>query len=153
MPDEVWERLLAVNLTGPMFTSRRAVQRMLVSGEGSIVNVVSAAGESGAVAGAAYTSSKHGLIGLTRNTAWMYAKKGIRCNAILPGAVRTAIVSGMDSDKWDPEGTERINAFHATMPGVLVPIEIARLALFLASDDARHINGALIAADGGWLAS
>lgn len=150
--DEIWERLLAVNLTGPMFTSRYAVQRMLVSGGGSIVNVVSAAGESGAVAGVAYTSSKHGLIGLTRNTAWMYAQKGIRCNAILPGGVNTSIVAGMDPGQWDPEGTARVGTFHQTMPRLLEPLDVARVALFLASDEARHINGALIAADGGWLA-
>lgn len=153
VPDEVWERLLAINLTGPMFTSRRAVQRMLASGGGAIVNVVSAAGESGAVAGAAYTAAKHGLLGLTRNTAWMYAQKDIRCNAILPGGVKTAIVAGMDAQKWDPEGTQRVRAFHATMPGLLEPLDIARLALFLASDEARHVNGAAVTADGGWLAS
>lgn len=153
VPDEIWERLLAVNLTGPMFTSRRAVQQMLTSGGGAIVNMTSAAAASGAVAGAAYTSSKHGLIGLTRNTAWMYAKQGIRCNAILPGGVRTTIVSSMDASKWDPEGSKRIETFHATIPGILEPLDIARLALFLASDDARHINGALVSADDGWLAN
>lgn len=151
--DETWERLLAVNLTGPMYTSRRAVQLMLAAGGGVIVNVASAAGVSGAVAGAAYTSSKHGLVGLTRNTAWMYAKKGIRCNAILPGGVGTNIVTGMDPAKWDPDGTERVRAFHASMPQVLEPIDIARLALFLASDESRHVNGALISADAGWLAA
>lgn len=153
VPDEVWERLLAINLTGAMFTSRRAVQQMLAFGGGSIVNVVSAAGESGAVAGAAYTAAKHGLLGLTRNTAWMYAKNDIRCNAILPGGVSTAIVSGMDAKRWDPEGTRRVGTFHAAMPGILEPLDIARLALFLASDEARHVNGAAITADGGWLAS
>ncbi len=152
VPDEVWERLLAINLTGPMFTSRRAVQSMLTGG-GAIVNVVSAAGESGAVAGAAYTAAKHGLLGLTRNTAWMYAKNDIRCNAILPGGVRTAIVSDMDMKQWDPEGSQRVAAFHATMPRLLEPVDIARLVLFLASDEARHVNGAAVAADGGWLAS
>lgn len=153
VPDEVWERLLAINLTGPMYTSRRAVQCMLSCGGGAIVNVVSAAGESGAVAGAAYTSAKHGLLGLTRNTAWMYARQGIRCNAILPGGVSTSIVAGMDPQKWDPEGTERVRTFHATMPALLEPIDIARLALFLASDESRHVNGAAVTADGGWLAN
>lgn len=151
--DEVWERLLAINLTGPMYTSRRAVQQMLASGGGSIVNVASAAGSSGAVAGAAYTAAKHGLVGLTRNTAWMYAQKGIRCNAILPGGVSTSIVAGMDPGKWDPDGTDRVRTFHAAMPRILEPIDIARLALFLASDESRHVNGALITADAGWLAT
>ena len=153
VPDEVWERLLAINLTGPMYTSRRAVQRMQASGGGAIVNVVSAAGESGAVAGAAYTAAKHGLLGLTRSTAWMYGPQDIRCNAILPCGVRTAIVSGMDAQKWDPDGSQRVRAFHATMPKILEPLDIARLALFLASDEARNVNGAAVTADGGWLAS
>ncbi|AMN47992.1 3-ketoacyl-ACP reductase [Steroidobacter denitrificans] len=153
VPDDVWDRMLAVNLTGPMFTSRRAVQCMLTGGGGAIVNVASAAGASGAVAGAAYTSSKHGLIGLTRSTAWMYAQQNIRCNAILPGGVQTSIVSSMDPNKWDAEGTARVGVFHQTMPGILEPIDIALLALFLASDEARQINGALVSADGGWLAN
>ena len=152
VPDDIWERLLGINLTGPMFTSRRAVQHMLSSGGGAIVNVVSAAGASGAVAGAAYTSAKHGLLGLTRSTAWMYARQGIRCNAILPGGVSTAIVAGMDAQRWDPDGTERVRSFHATMPRILEPLDIARLALFLASDEARYLNGAAVTADGGWLA-
>jgi NAD(P)-dependent dehydrogenase (short-subunit alcohol dehydrogenase family) len=153
VPDEVWERLLAINLTGPMYTSRRAVQRMLASGGGAIVNVVSAAGNSGAVAGAAYTSTKHGLLGLTRNTAWMYARQGIRCNAILPGGVSTSIVSGTDPQQWDSAGTERVRTFLATMPTMLEPLDIARLALFLAGDESRHVNGAAVTADGGWLAT
>jgi NAD(P)-dependent dehydrogenase (short-subunit alcohol dehydrogenase family) len=151
--DETWDRLLAVNLTGPMYTSRRAVCSMLDSGGGAIVNVVSAAGVSGAVAGAAYTAAKHGLLGLTRNTAWMYAGRGIRCNAILPGGVRTDIVTGMDPARWDPAGTARVGSFHATMPAMLEPLDIARLALFLAGDESRNLNGAAIPADGGWLAA
>ncbi len=153
LADDVWERLLGINLNGPMFTSRRAVQLMLESGGGSIINVSSVAGVSGAVAGAAYTASKHGLVGLTRNTAWMYAQKGIRCNAILPGGVNTNIVMSMDMSKMNADGTERVGAFHAAMPGILEAVEIARLALFLASDESRFINGAIIPADAGWLAT
>ena len=136
-----------------IYESESAVQRMLASGGGAIVNVVSAAGNSGAVAGAAYTSTKHGLLGLTRNTAWMYARQGIRCNAILPGGVSTSIVSGTDPQQWDSAGTERVRTFLATMPTMLEPLDIARLALFLAGDESRHVNGAAVTADGGWLAT
>lgn len=59
----------------------------------------------------------------------------------------------MDPKQWDPEGTRRVGAFHATMPRLLEPLDIARLALFLASDEARYVNGAAVTADGGWLAS
>lgn len=88
LEDEVWERVLGVNLNGPMYTTRRAVQFMLEGSGGSIVNISSFAGASGAVSGVAYAVSKHGLVGLTRNTAWMYLQKGIRCNAIMPGGGR-----------------------------------------------------------------
>lgn len=153
LTDDVWERLMGINLNGPMFTSRRAVQLMLAAGGGSIINVASTAGVSGAVAGAAYTAAKHGLVGLTRNTAWMYTQKGIRCNAILPGGTNTNIVTGFDPSKWDADGTQRVGVFQAAIPGILESVDIAQLALFLASDESRFINGAIIPADAGWLAT
>jgi NAD(P)-dependent dehydrogenase (short-subunit alcohol dehydrogenase family) len=106
----------------------------------------------GGAAGAAYTVSKHGLVGLTRSTAWMYAKRGIRCNAICPGATMTNIVESMPMERLDPAGAARAGEFAALAPAYLAPDDIARLALFLASDEARHINGAIIPADGGWAA-
>jgi NAD(P)-dependent dehydrogenase (short-subunit alcohol dehydrogenase family) len=152
LADDVWRRVLGINLDGPMFTSRRAVQYMLTHGGGSIINVASTAGIHGGAAGAAYTSSKHALVGLTRNTAWMYARKGIRCNAICPGATITNIAESMPADKVDPTGAERAQAFAALAPGYLQPADIAGLALYLASDDSRNINGAIIPADAGWAA-
>ncbi|MDL2342738.1 SDR family oxidoreductase [Deinococcus sp. MIMF12] len=152
LTDEVWTRVLGINLNGPMYTSRRAVQQMLEQGAGSIVNVASTAALSGGAAGAAYTASKHGLIGLTRSTAWMYAQRGIRCNAICPGATRTNIAETMPQDRLDPAGVARAGAFAALIPAYLDSLDIAQLALFLASDESRYINGAIIPADGGWTA-
>ncbi|MEI7556394.1 glucose 1-dehydrogenase [Candidatus Chlorohelix sp.] len=152
LSDDIWRRVLSINLDGPMFTSRRAVQQMLKQGGGSIVNVSSTAGISGGAAGAAYTTSKHGLVGLTRSTAWMYATKGIRCNAILPGGTKTNIGETMPQDRIDPTGAQRAGAFAALIPAFLDPIDIANLALFLASDESRYINGTVITADGGWKA-
>lgn len=152
LADDVWRRVLGINLDGPMFTCRRAVQYMLAHGGGSIINVASTAGIHGGAAGAAYTSSKHALVGLTRNTAWMYARKGIRCNAICPGATITNIAESMPADKVDPTGAERAQAFAALAPGYLQPADIAGLALYLASDESRNINGAIIPADAGWAA-
>ncbi len=149
---DVWRRVLAINLDGPMFTSRRAVPRMLEQGSGSIVNVASTAAISGGAAGAAYTASKHALVGLTRNTAWMYGPRSIRCNAICPGATATNIQETMPADKLDPAGSARAGVFAALIPAVLDPSDIASLALFLASDESRHINGAVIPADAGWTA-
>lgn len=150
--DEIWTKVLAVNLNGPMYTMRRAVPAMVAAGGGAIVNIASTAAVSGGAAGAAYTTSKHALLGLTKNTAWMYATKGVRCNAICPGATVTNIAETMPQDKLDPDGGARAGAFAGLIPLYLSADDIANLALFLASDEAVHINGAVITADGGWKA-
>lgn len=151
LTDDIWRKVLSINLDGPMFTSRRAIPHLLNRG-GSIINVASTAGISGGAAGAAYTTSKHALVGLTRNTAWMYATRGIRCNAICPGGTRTNIGETMPRERLDPAGAARAGAFGALIPAVLEPTDIAALALFLASDESRYINGAIIPADAGWMA-
>ncbi len=153
LSNDIWQRVLSVNLDGPMFTSRRAVQQMRRQGSGSIINVASIGGLEGGAAGAAYTVSKHALVGLTRNTAWMYAKQGIRCNAICPGATATNIAETMPADRLDPAGSARAGEYAALIPAVLDPADIADLALFLASDESRHVNGAIITADAGWTAA
>ena len=128
---------------------RTVIRPMRAGGGGSIVNVASTAGLHGGAAGAAYTISKHGLVGLTRSTAWMYAKRGIRCNAICPGATITNIAESMPQDRLDPSGAARAGEFAALAPAYLAPDDIARLALFLASDEARHITGAPVDVHGG----
>jgi NAD(P)-dependent dehydrogenase (short-subunit alcohol dehydrogenase family) len=153
LDDDIWRRVLSINLDGPMYTSRRAVQHMLAHDGGSIVNIASTGGIRGGAAGVAYTVSKHGLVGMTRNTAWMYAKRGIRCNAICPGATMTNIAESMPQDRLDPVGAARTGEFIALIPAFLTPDDIAQLALFLAADEARHINGAIVTADGGWTAA
>lgn len=153
LSNEIWRRVLATNLDGPMFTTRRSLGYMLDQGGGSIVNIASLSSYSGASAGAAYTASKHALLGLTRNTAWRYAKEGIRCNAICPGAVKTNIEESMPQRELDPVGMARAVEFFSLGSAYLDPSEIASLALFLASDEARHINGAVVSADGGLCAT
>ncbi len=152
LTDEVWHRVMRVNVDGPMYTSRVAVPRMLAQGHGVIINVASIASLSGGAAGAAYTTSKHALLGLTRSTAWMYAMRGIRCNVICPGATKTNIAESMPADRLDPVGAARAGLFATLIPAWLESSDIAELALFLASDAARFINGAVITADGGWMA-
>jgi NAD(P)-dependent dehydrogenase (short-subunit alcohol dehydrogenase family) len=152
LSDDIWRRVLSINLDGPMFTSRRALPHMLAQGAGSIINIASTAGIHGGAAGAAYTASKHALVGLTRNTAWMYAKQGIRCNAICPGATVTNIGESMPKDRLDAAGAARAGAFAALAPAYLDASDIAALALFLASDESCSINGAIIPADAGWAA-
>src|SRR3712207_7406471 len=110
-----------------MFTSGRVLGHMLGQGGGSLINIVSTAGLHGGAAGAAYTASKHALVGLTRNTAWMYAKRGIRCNAICPGATITNIGETMPRDQMDATGAARAMEFAALAPAYLEASDIAAL--------------------------
>lgn len=151
LSDDIWRRVLSINLDGPMFTSRRAIPSMITQGGGSIINIASAAGISGGAAGVAYTAAKHALVGLTRNTAWMYAKKGVRCNAICPGGVVTNISETMTPERLDLAGLERVRGFSTFQAAMLEATDIAALALFLASDESRYINGTIIPADAGWM--
>lgn len=153
LTDDIWRRVMGINLDGPMFTMRRAVPRMAEQGGGVIINIASVGGIEGGAAGAAYTSAKHALVGLTKNTAWIYAPKGVRANAIAPGGTKTNIAETMPRERIDPTGAARLGAYSALMPAILDPEDIAALALFLASDEARHINGAIIPADAGWTAA
>ncbi|MBE0477008.1 MAG: SDR family oxidoreductase [Coriobacteriia bacterium] len=153
LTDDIWERVIGVNLNGPMYLSRKAVPVMVGHGGGSIINTASVAGLGGGAAGAAYTVSKHGVIGLTRNTAFVYGPDNVRCNAIAAGAVETNIMQSVDASKMCPKGSARYNTWYAAIPATLKAVDIAHLALYLASDESRYINGAIIPADAGWTAA
>lgn len=150
--DATWERCLRVNLTAPFLLTRAVLPHMLEAGGGSIVNVSSAAGMRGGAAGAAYTASKHGVVGLTRNTAYTYAKRGVRANAVLPGGVATNIMSSVDPNRIDQEGMAALGPVHAAAVRNAEPDELASLMVFLLSDEAGNVNGAIIPNDGGWSA-
>jgi len=145
--DEMWEKVINVNLNAPFYSMRYAIQHFLKKGSGVIINVASIGGLCGSRAGAAYTTSKHGLVGLTKNTASMYANKNIRCNAICPGGVETEIFTGDYMQNINKAGME----IAVTGPSVRLGKghEIATVAVFLASDDSCYINGQCIAVDGG----
>lgn len=147
--DELWEKVIGTNLTGPFMTCRETMPIFLKNGYGNIINVASIGGLFGGRAGAAYTVSKHGLVGLTKNVAYQYMEKNIRCNAIAPGGVNTNIVYGMAPQ---PFGFERMNAGTGNAPSAANPEAIAELALFLASENSAFITGSVITADGGWTA-
>ncbi|MCA1041777.1 SDR family oxidoreductase [Bacillus infantis] len=148
--DENWERVFAINTTSVMRATRKALQIFLEKKSGVIINVASAGGLQGARAGAAYTASKHAVIGFTKNTGFMYANEGIRCNAIAPGGVETNISSSMTN--VNPFGMGRIQPGLAVNPRVGKPEEIAQIALFLASEDSSFVNGTVITGDAGWTA-
>ena len=147
--NELWRRVMGVNVDGVMFACRLAIPIMMQKGSGVIVNVSSIGGLYGSRAGAAYTASKHAVMGLTKNIGYMYGTKGIRCNAIAPGGVQTAIMENAHPNAF---GYERMSAGAANNLRVAQPEEIAELALFLVSDKSSFVNGATVVADGGWTA-
>lgn len=148
--DDKWDLIFDVNTKGVMRAIRKAVPIFLEKGNGVIINTASTGGFSGAHAGAAYTASKHAVIGITKNTGFMYAQKGIRCNAIAPGATMTNIAATIKN--VDEFGASRTKVTQGVIPRVGQAEEIAQVALFLASDESSFVNGAVIAADGGWTA-
>lgn len=156
---------MGINFNGPANLMRHVIPHFLakpgrVEGEGhttvlpkkgAIVNVCSEAAIRGSSAGAMYTASKHALLGLSRNTAWMYAKEGIRTNVVFPGGVATNIManSGIDPrTQLDMVGFSTLQQAQALMPAVTMPDDIARAIVFLAGADA--VNGAELAVDHGW---
>ncbi|MBU6325516.1 MAG: SDR family oxidoreductase, partial [Bacteroidetes bacterium] len=152
LDDATWNHVMKVNTEAPFRAMRNAVKIFLAKGKGVIVNVASVGGFQAGRAGAAYTASKHALIGLSRNTGYMYAKSGIRCNVIAPGAVNTNIAETIDFTAMTPLINERIMTGLALNPRSGEADEIARVALFLASDAASFVNAAVLTVDGGWSA-
>ncbi|OUM97194.1 MAG: 3-ketoacyl-ACP reductase [Thermobacillus sp. ZCTH02-B1] len=148
--DELWERVFAVNTTGPMRTTRKVLPIFMEKKSGAIVNIASIGGLQGSRAGATYTASKHALIGFTKNVGFQYGEYGIRCNAIAPGGVETNIGTTMNNPSQFGMGKAMSGANNNPRSGK--PEEIATIALFLASDDASFVNGAVIVADAGWTA-
>lgn len=149
LTDELWEKVFAVNSTGPMRTTRKVLPIFIEKKEGVIVNIASNGGLNGSRAGAAYTASKHAVIGFTKNVGFQYANLGIRCNAIAPGAVKTNIAASLQPH---PFGAERSSQGLSINPRLGEPEEIAKIALFLASDESSFVNGTTITADAGWTA-
>jgi NAD(P)-dependent dehydrogenase (short-subunit alcohol dehydrogenase family) len=146
--DAVWEKLLAVNLTGTFRITRAAIPEMLKAGGGSIVNVSSIASLVGIPNCGAYSATKGGLDALTRCVAVEYAKQGIRCNSICPGLVDTPMAAPLLAD---PVKTAQVmTAYPMGRPGTTE--EVARLALFLASDESGWMTGCIIPIDGGMTA-
>ncbi|EXJ72570.1 uncharacterized protein A1O5_03716 [Cladophialophora psammophila CBS 110553] len=154
LEDAAWDRNIAINLTAPVKLMRSIVPIMKESGGGSIVNVSSKAGLSGAVTGVAYTAAKHGLIGATKQVAFRFRNDHIRCNAVCPGGVMTAITDSIDMSKVDQASLAVLKGAHdlSVIPGRnrATPESIANIIVFLASDLSSEISGAIISADSAW---
>lgn len=144
-----WNRVMGVNITG-LFLMSQAFCRHLVAGAkgGAVVNLASTLGVTAAPSRAAYTASKHAVVGLTKEMALELGEKGIRVNAVGPGVTRTALTERYFQD---PAMAAHIKGMHA-MGRWGEAREIARAICFLASDDASFITGETLLVDGGWLA-
>jgi NAD(P)-dependent dehydrogenase (short-subunit alcohol dehydrogenase family) len=154
--DEFWHRHLSINLSGTFYCTRAALSQMLERGWGRIINIASIAGKTGAPYIAAYSASKHGVLGLTRSVAVEVATRGVTVNAICPGYVETLMTERAIENITNRTGRSEEQA-RATIEQMspqnrlITPEEVAEMALLLASDAGRGITGQAINIDGGSL--
>jgi NAD(P)-dependent dehydrogenase (short-subunit alcohol dehydrogenase family) len=161
MSEALWRRVIEIDLTGTFLGCKRALREMLPRGRGRIVNMASVAGLNGTGGGAAYIAAKHGVVGLTRQMAVVYASRGITVNAVCPGAIPTGLrehsqaILGPDV----PDMSGRGVAVNDDQVRAVVPAgrrgtveDIASAVCYLASDAAGYITGHTMVVDGGWRA-
>ena len=146
-PEDRWQQVIAVNLTGVWLCMKYEIPQMLSQGSGAIVNTASAAGLVGSRGISAYVASKHGVVGLTKTAALEYAQQGIRVNCVCPGMIQTPMT---ESALRDPARQAQIAA--RPMGRVGTPEEIAEAVVWLCSDAASFITGHAMTVDGGYVA-
>lgn len=146
MTDEVWNRVLGVNLSGYFYCSRAALPH-LIKTKGNIIMTASCASYRAMTAGIAYTAAKHGIVGLINQIASEYGPQGVRVNGVAPGAIRTNIAPERSSEPGIEEWVQSVTPLgYWAEPDV-----VADPVLFLASDAARYITGTVLRVDGGWM--
>ncbi|MCU4563769.1 SDR family NAD(P)-dependent oxidoreductase [Acinetobacter sp. WU_MDCI_Abxc222] len=142
-----WEEVISINLTAPFILSKNFCRKLVAEDKkGSIVNIASVSGMMGEPDRTAYVSSKHGLIGLTKQFAIEFGRKGIRCNSISPAITRTSMTEAYFQDEKILEKIK--NGIYSTRVGE--PKDIANVTLLLANKDSLFINGSNFVVDGGW---
>jgi dihydroanticapsin dehydrogenase len=152
MPIEEWDRVMAVNLRGMYLMAKAVIPIMKKSGGGAIVNTASISGLLGWPISAAYCVSKGGVIQLTKQMAVDYAQDNIRVNCIAPGTTLTPLIERIFQQESEPEkAKQQISQMHP-LGRFAQPEEIAQAILFLASEDASFITGAVLPVDGGYTA-
>jgi NAD(P)-dependent dehydrogenase (short-subunit alcohol dehydrogenase family) len=149
MTENDWDRMIDTNLKGAFLCSKYAVAQMLKQGGGAIVNIGSELGIFGAPGASAYCASKGGLTLVTKALAREYGPSGIRVNCLSPRSIATPILTGYIANSKNPEGLRKILIEAIPLRRFGQPEDVAKAALFLASDDSSFINGAVILIDGG----
>jgi NAD(P)-dependent dehydrogenase (short-subunit alcohol dehydrogenase family) len=149
-PEEVWQRVLSVNLTGVWLCMKWEIPAMLRLGRGSIVNTSSVVGAVGFTSIGAYVAAKHGVLGLTRAAALEYAEQGVRINAVMPGFTDTPMLQ-RSAGTADSDVRRILAALHP-MQRIAQPSEIAEAIVWLCSDASSFVTGHTLAVDGGYLA-
>lgn len=150
---EGWEKVIGINLRGVWLGMKYAIPHMINAGGGSIINTSSTAGLSGVKGGCAYAASKHGVIGLTKTAALEYGRRNIRVNAICPGPIATPLLERIAAFQKKKEVTVDTMGANTPVGRPGAPDEIAKVALFLASDEASYANGGVFPIDGGQTAN
>ena len=148
MSIEGWKTVIDINLSGVFYGVKYQAPEMVKNGSGSIINIASILGQVGFEKSAGYVAAKHGVVGLTKSTAWEYAKDKVRVNAVGPGFTYTGLVNEESMGKEALHYLESKHAFGRLGQSQ----EVANLILFLASDDASFITGSYYPVDGGYLA-
>lgn len=141
-----WDRLISINLTGIYLSMKAEIAVMLANGGGSIINTSSLVGVVGQAGQADYAAAKHGILGLTKTAALEYSARGIRVNAVLPGVIRTPMLTSFEKDH--PEVVAQVALKHP-IGRLGEPEEVGEAVAWLASDAASFVTGASLAVDGG----
>ncbi|MBQ8196637.1 MAG: glucose 1-dehydrogenase [Clostridia bacterium] len=148
--DEKYEKVMTINVYGPLCAMRKACQVFLAQGNGGNIINVSSVGSMHQAAGPVYCASKAALNALSKNTAYMYMRDKIRCNVIAPGGIKTEIGTAMGMPNMT--GYQKLGGILALAPEQGEAEDIAKAALYLASDDSLYVSGIVMPVDGGWIA-
>ena len=151
LSEEAFDQTVAVNLRGVWLVMKYEIKQMLIQGGGTIVNISSVNGLIGTPGASAYAASKHGVTGLSKSAALEYARSGIRINTVCPGAFRTPMLEGIweQMSPGEPEKAEARYSERVPMGRVGRPEEVAEAIVWLCSDAASYVTGAVLTVDGG----
>ena len=141
LEEDLYDKLMAINLKAPYLASKMVIPHFIKQGRGAIINVGSQATQMAGPGGSAYVTSKHAVLGFTKQLAFDFGSKGVKVNILSPGFIETPMTDGIDD--------ERLSRIPAQRAGK--PEEVAALAVFLASDDSNYMPGSNVFMDGGWV--